>query len=125
MIEKTTLLYVDDEPINLMLLEASLKGQYKVITAKSASDGLNKLKLHPEIKVVVSDMKMPEMDGIQFIEHARKTYDTLAYFILTGYDITDEIANAIDNKLISKYFHKPLRIGDLEDAIKVVLATNK
>lgn len=122
--EKITLLYVDDEPINLMLFEASFKGKYKVITAKSASEGLDRLNAHPEIRVVVSDMKMPEMNGVQFIEHAKKMYDTLAYFILTGYDITDEIANALDAKMISKYFHKPLKIGDLEDAIKDVLTAN-
>lgn len=125
MSEKITVLYVDDEPINLMLFEASFKSQYKVITAKSASDGLAKLNSHPEIKVVISDMKMPEMNGIEFITHAKKDYESLAYFILTGHDITNEIAGAINSKMISKYFHKPLKIRELEEAIHNILAPQK
>lgn len=88
MSKKVTLLYVDDEPINTMLFEANFYQNYCVLTAESGFKGLNKLKLNPEISGVISDMKMPEMNGIQFIREAKKEYSNIKYFLLSGYDLT-------------------------------------
>jgi two-component system response regulator (stage 0 sporulation protein F) len=57
--EKTTLLYVDDEPINLKLFTINFKNKFRVITTESGIDGLAKLNLYPEIAFVISDMKIP------------------------------------------------------------------
>ena len=115
--KKTTLLYVDDEPINIMLFEANFKNHYHVVTAESGMKGLEKLQSNPEISVVVSDMKMPEMNGIQFIRQAKKKYSNIKYFILSGYELTEEIIDALNNKLILKYFKKPFNMKDIEDSI--------
>jgi response regulator RpfG family c-di-GMP phosphodiesterase len=120
--KKPTLLYVDDEPINLMLFEANFKQNYTVITAESGINGLEKLYSNNEIVVVISDMKMPEMNGIEFITLAKKEFPNIAYYILTGYDITQEIAEALNNKLIFKYFRKPFNLKEIEDAIIEALA---
>jgi two-component system, response regulator, stage 0 sporulation protein F len=116
--DKTTMLYVDDEPLNLMLFEANFKRNYNVITAESGYEGLEKLRSNREIEVVISDMKMPGMDGIEFITEARRDYPKIIYFILTGYDITHEIADALNNKLIRKYFRKPFNMKEIDGSIQ-------
>ena len=60
-------LYVDDEPTNLVRFKYSLRKNYKMIFAGSAKEGLEILE-NTNIKVVVADLRMPEMDGNQFLE---------------------------------------------------------
>lgn len=122
---KYTILYVDDEPINLHLFNLHLKKQYNIFTALSGKVGLEILKNNPEIDVVVSDMKMPEMNGIEFIKIAKSNFPSLYYFILTGFDITDEIKTAIEDKLIVKYFKKPFNINDIKNTINKSLENLK
>jgi len=114
--EKATILYVDDESINLMVFEINFKKQFDIITAISGNEGLEKLKQNPQIKLIVSDMKMPGMDGIHFIKKAKLLYPDKVFFILTGFDISDEISDAINNNYIKKYFHKPFNQKELEQA---------
>lgn len=120
--EKPTLLYVDDEPINLMLFEAQFSGKYNVFTAKSGDDGLTELRNNPTIRFVISDMRMPGMNGIQFISLAKKEFPTIKYSILTGFDLNDEISNALSCNLIFKYFRKPFAVQEIEVSIEEVLA---
>ncbi|HCT29761.1 MAG TPA: response regulator [Bacteroidales bacterium] len=110
-------LYVDDEPINLLLFKANFKKKFEVITAKSGNEGLTILNNNPDTKVVISDMKMPGMSGLEFIRIAKQNYPNVSFYILTGFDITDEISNALEEKLIHKYFKKPFNINEIEKAI--------
>lgn len=112
-----TLLYVDDEEINLTLFELNFNRKYKVITAESGDEGLKKLSEEDDIVVVISDMKMPGMNGVEFIKKARETHERMAYFILTGFDINKEISEALSDKIIHKYFRKPFDMAEIEDAI--------
>jgi response regulator RpfG family c-di-GMP phosphodiesterase len=122
---KYTILYVDDEPINLHLFNLHLKKQYNIFTALSGKFGLEILKNNSEINVVVSDMKMPEMNGIEFIKIAKSNFPNLFYFILTGFEITDEIKTAIEENLIIKYFRKPFNINDIKSTINKSLETQE
>jgi response regulator RpfG family c-di-GMP phosphodiesterase len=109
-----TILYVDDEEINLIVFDGIFRKRYKVITAISPFDGLDKLKHHKdEIIVVISDMKMPGMSGIEFIRKAREQFDNIAYFILSGFDLNDEISEALNNKLIYKFLRKPFDFNEI------------
>lgn len=119
---KRTILYVDDEEINLMLFEINFKEKYHVIGTDSPVKGLQILKDNHEISVVISDMRMPEMNGIQFIKKAKKKFPRICYFILTGYDITDEIAEALNNKLINFYFKKPFNMKEIDTSIQKVFS---
>jgi len=114
-----TLLYVDDEEINLFLFKATFASKYQVITAVSGSEGLKKLEgHHNEIIVVISDMKMPEMDGLAFILCAKEKYLHIAYFILTAYEFDERIEEALENNVIQKFFTKPFDVAELEVAIE-------
>ncbi len=116
--QNVTILCVDDEPINLRLFELNFKKKYRIITALSGMEGLIKLEEDAGIIVVVSDMRMPGMNGIEFIKEARLKHTHVIYFILTGFDITPEINDALQENIIHKYFSKPLNIKLMEKAIE-------
>ncbi len=113
-----SVLYVDDEPINLKLFELNFDSIFRVQTASSGQEGLQMLRKHSKFEVVISDMRMPGMDGLEFIREAKSNHPDIVYFILTGFEITDEIAEALNQRLIQKYFRKPLNFKEIEMSIK-------
>jgi two-component system response regulator (stage 0 sporulation protein F) len=112
-----SLLYVDDEPMNLMLFELNFGNNYAIFTAESGTTGLEVLEANPEISIVFSDMRMPGMSGIEFIRKAKKDYPSVKFLILTGFGITDEIQEALHSGLIAKYISKPFNTKDITDSI--------
>ena len=112
-----TILYVDDEPINLMLFDVCFKKKYKVITAESGFVGLEKLEQNSDISFVFSDMKMPGMNGIEFITLAKQKFPKLSFYILTGFGLTEEIIKAMDDGLVLKCFFKPFDIEEIESVL--------
>lgn len=118
MSEKVTILYVDDEPTNLILFEINFRKKYNILSAESGTEGLNKLKGNTDIIIVISDMNMPGMNGLEFIQEAKESHEFVAYFILSGYDMNDEIKRALDSKLILEYFTKPFNKNKIEKAIE-------
>jgi len=116
------LLYVDDEATNLQLFYLNFRKDFEVYTATDAYEGLELLKSHSdEIVIVISDMKMPGMNGLEFIRKAKEIYPLKKYFILTGFNITPEINQAIDEGLILKCFSKPFNITEIRNAIYEVV----
>jgi two-component system, response regulator, stage 0 sporulation protein F len=122
---KISLLYVDDEPINLQIFEVNFRKKFHILTSLSGFGGLEILKAHPEISVVISDMKMPEMNGIEFIKQAKQEFPNVVFYILTGFDITEEISEALNQKLINKYFRKPFNMKEIEKAIDDAMGSIK
>ncbi len=116
------LLYVDDEEPNLFLFQAQFRDDFKVVTAPGGEEGLKVLKENPNIKIVISDMKMPMMDGLQFIREARKDYPEKEYIILTGYAINEEIQQALENGEIARYLQKPYSSDHVIQIIKDTFA---
>ncbi|MFN8257285.1 MAG: response regulator [Bacteroidales bacterium] len=121
MSEPLSILYVDDEKLNLELFRINFRKNYKVYTASSGFEGLEKLNECNDINVVISDMKMPGMNGVEFIRKAKASYDKAVYFILTGFDLTDEISDAIKDNLVCKYFRKPFNLREIEVSIQSAL----
>ncbi|OFX23962.1 MAG: hypothetical protein A2041_14915 [Bacteroidetes bacterium GWA2_31_9b] len=119
--DKPTILYVDDETINLKLFALNFKNKFNVIIAESGLEGFDLLKKNSLTSVVISDMKMPGMSGIDFIKLAKKDFPEISYFILTGFDITEEIADALNERLIHKYFRKPFNLKEIESSIMEII----
>ncbi len=115
---KPSILYIDDEPINLMLFKAMFNGRYNVKTIDSPVEGLNYIRNNKNIDIIFSDMRMPELNGVEFIREAVKLFPSAKYFILTGFDVTKEIEEALQEKIIEKYFQKPFDKEDLIDTIE-------
>jgi two-component system, response regulator, stage 0 sporulation protein F len=121
MSDKLKLLYVDDEEMNLKLFELNFNKKYEVITAESGIDALNLMDAHLDIEMVISDMKMPGMTGLEFIKKAKEKYPDIKYYILTGYDVTDEIQAALNSNLILKCFRKPFGFDEINIMINMAL----
>ena len=120
--DKAKVLYVDDEITNLMLFEANLEDKYTILTADNGFNGLDILSKNDDVKVVISDMKMPNMSGIEFIKQAVKIAPYIDFYILTGFEITDQIQEALDTGLIRKYFRKPFNLNEISSEIDRALA---
>lgn len=117
MSSKPKILYVDDEPINLQLFEINFRNKYHILICESAIKGLEILADNKDVVVVISDMRMPIMNGLEFIKIAKEKYTAINYYILTGYGITDEIQEALNKGLILKYFRKPFNINEINSSI--------
>lgn len=100
------ILYVDDEIINLELFKINFNDVYDVSIASSAFEGLDILK-EKDFSVVVSDLKMPGMNGIEFISEIRKHYSQTVCILLTAFMETDVMLEAINEKTVFKYLLKP------------------
>ncbi len=121
-----TILYVDDEDINLFLFNANFKKKFNIITAKSGKEALEKLDIHSDsIIVVISDMRMPLMSGIEFIQKAKAKYNNIHYYILTGFDYNEEVEAALKNKTIHKFFTKPFNVSEIEETVLDVAKNTK
>ena len=112
-----TVLTVDDEPSVLSALRRVFRAQgIATLQATSAAEGLALLKTH-RVDLVISDMRMPEMDGARFLELVRSHDEGIARILLTGYaDISATIA-AINKGAIHRYISKP---WDDQDLVLVV-----
>ena len=108
-----SLLLVDDEPGILSSLRRLLRpAGYQIHTAESGKAGLEILE-HEEIDLVISDMRMPEMDGAKFLEQVRLRWPATTRILLTGYaDVTSTI-EAINRGEIYRYVSKPWDDNDL------------
>lgn len=112
--DKVKVLYVDDEEVNLLLFKKIMEKNYTIITAGNGEKGLQILEEQPDIKYVISDMRMPLMSGLDFIRIAKKKFDDKRYFILTGYNANEETQEAVDSKLIIQYWTKPADFDEID-----------
>lgn len=115
---KNKVLCVDDESTNLFIIERILGKKYEVITAEHGEDALEILEKDPEIRLIISDMKMPIMDGLEFIQIAKERFTDKKYFLLSGFMITDEIQEALDTGLICEYFEKPADFKEIDSVLE-------
>lgn len=111
------ILFIDDEEINVELFKINFSIDFEVLTGYSGLEGLELLNQNPETKVILTDLKMPGMNGIEFIKKAKEKFPNKRYFIVTGFGLTEEIQNAIESGLIHRYFRKPFNIKELKQVI--------
>jgi two-component system, response regulator, stage 0 sporulation protein F len=116
------ILYVDDEPLNLELFEMFFKAQYDVLTARDGFEGLLTLRENPSSALIISDMRMPRMSGLEFIKQAKVDFPEKKFYILTGYGLTKEIQLAIDAGLVQYCFGKPFNVEEISLEIKTALS---
>lgn len=102
-----TLLFVDDEPSILSSLKRLFRPHgYRIHTAESGDEALEILEREP-VDLVVSDMRMPEMDGAAFLERVRQQWPGVVRILLTGYADIESTVNAINRGEIYRYINKP------------------
>ena len=120
--KKHTILYVDDEVLNLELFKALFYTDYDVLISESPIEAL-KLLDEKKVDLILTDQKMPEMTGVEFlIEVFKKLPNEPPYRILTtGYAEPERINEAFDNYMLMKSIPKPWDIGVLKRTISEVL----
>ncbi|MEI8325566.1 MAG: response regulator [Betaproteobacteria bacterium] len=106
-VKPPAILLVDDEPGILSAIRRLLRPSgYKVLTAEGAGTGLALLETEP-VDLVISDMRMPEMDGAQFLERVRQRWPQSMRLLLTGYADVGSTIHAINRGEIYRYIAKP------------------
>jgi class 3 adenylate cyclase len=115
--EKFPILYVDDEEHNLISFEATFRREYKVHTAKSAAEGIAIMREN-EIHLVITDQRMPEMTGIQFLEKIAPEFPDTIRMILTGFSDIGVIVEAINSGRVFRYITKPWDENELRMTIE-------
>jgi len=118
LMNKQTILCVDDENDNVDALERLFRQKYTVLKAGSAAAALDILAIHPDpIAVIITDQKMPGMTGVQFLEHTMMTHPDTSRILLTGYTDIESIIEAINAAQIYRYINKPWDPVDLLNTV--------
>jgi CheY-like chemotaxis protein len=105
--KKPKLLVVDDEQDNLDLLYRTFRKEFAVFRADGGTKALEILEQEGEMAAIISDQRMPEMKGTEFLSRTVSDFPDTMRIVLTGYtDITDLI-DAINSGQVHKYITKP------------------
>lgn len=116
-----TLLCVDDEPNILSSLRRALRNpQYRVLTAPGGHEALAIMEAAP-VDLIISDMRMPGMDGAQLLGQVRRRWPGTMRILLTGYADVDSTIAAINEGQIYRYVNKPWDDGELQVTVAQAL----
>ncbi|MFH2139735.1 MAG: EAL domain-containing protein [Pseudomonadota bacterium] len=104
--ERTLLLVDDEADITSALLRVLRNDGYKILCASSGKEGLALLAQH-DVGVIISDQRMPEMSGVEFLTQVKELYPHTIRIVLSGYADLDSVMDAINRGAIYKFFAKP------------------
>ncbi|MGD1904884.1 MAG: response regulator [Leptolyngbyaceae cyanobacterium] len=104
---KTRMLVVDDEPENLDLLYRTFRRDFMVLRAESGQEALNILSEQGEVAVIISDQRMPEMKGTEFLSKTVPEFPDTVRIILTGFTDVEDLVDAINAGQVYRYITKP------------------
>jgi signal transduction histidine kinase len=117
MSRRHTLLVVDDEPDVVQSVQDLLRLDYQVLGATRAKDGLRLLQEH-EVHLVMTDQRMPEMTGVEFLSQVRGDHPEAIRLLFTGYADLKAVIDAINQGNIYRYITKPWDPDDLQIIIR-------
>lgn len=115
--DKPVVLLVDDEELNLRLMGQLLEKYFKVHTAKSGLEAI-KLLNTPNLSVIISDQRMPQMTGVELFEFAVRQAHPASRILLTGYADAQNVVQAINAGHIYRYLEKPIPEDALVAAVR-------
>jgi putative two-component system response regulator len=110
-------LFVDDEPAILNLIQRSLHEKFDIHVANSAEEGLSQIKNNDVFSVVVSDYKMPSVDGVSFLAEVSRISPDSVRMMLTGYANFETCAKAVNEGNIFRFLTKPCPLEVIEKFI--------
>lgn len=119
---KHTILYIDDEPDNLLAFKAVFRRHYTIYSVQSAEEAIQTLKQH-QIDLIISDQRMPRMTGVEFFEKIRSDFPDAIRMILTGYSDVQAIVDAINKGKVYHYITKPWKMEELKVIMDNALET--
>jgi serine phosphatase RsbU (regulator of sigma subunit)/FixJ family two-component response regulator len=104
---KLKLMVVDDEPDNLDLLYRTFRRDFQVYRASHARDAIEILEKEGEMAVIISDQRMPEMNGTEFLSRTVDRFPDTIRILLTGFTDVEDLVDAINSGQVFKYITKP------------------
>lgn len=111
------MLAVDDEPMNLELLERSLRRKYEVVSATSPERALEVLEAERDLAVIVCDYRMPGMNGAELLARSVRTHPDAKRVVITGYADADNVIAAINDGQIHYLVKKPWKHQELHQVL--------
>jgi class 3 adenylate cyclase/ActR/RegA family two-component response regulator len=120
---KFNILYVDDEENNLTSFKAAMRRHYNIFTAQSGTEGMEVFNAN-DIHVIVTDQRMPNMTGVQFLQRLPEEPDNTR-IILTGFSDMDAIIDAINTGQVYRYITKPWDKDELKMTLDNAIETVK
>jgi CheY-like chemotaxis protein len=115
------ILFVDDEQSLLNGIERRLGLDYDITTASSGDLALEKIESEGPFAVIITDMQMPKMNGVQFIQNARRTATDTVFLMLTGNQDQATATQAVNDGNVFRFLNKPCDTDDMKRAIDVAL----
>ncbi len=115
--KKIDILYVDDEENNLISFKATFRLKYTVRTALSADEAMDILGKKP-VEIIITDQRMPNTTGIEFLEKVLEKYPDPVRILLTGYADMNAVIDAVNKGKIYHYLSKPWSEKELEETIE-------
>ncbi|WP_378948269.1 response regulator [Mesorhizobium sp. ANAO-SY3R2] len=116
------LIVEDDESVRTLAARALERAGHTVDVACDGAEGLEVIHAESGIyDLIVSDIRMPEMDGIEMAQHAARAYPGLPILLMTGYADQRERAEELD-AIIIDVVQKPFTLADIRDRVSLALA---
>jgi len=117
-VKDKTVLFVDDEISILSTLKRLLRNEeYQLLTASSAEEGLELLKTK-KVDIVISDMRMPNIDGAEFLEQVKFKHPHINRMIMSGFADLESVVKAINKGDINHFISKPWDNNTLKKVVK-------
>lgn len=109
--EKRTVLFVDDDEAILNSLRRGLLDEtYNKIFSTSCQEALEIIR-QQEVHVIVTDMRMPEMSGLEFLQKVKEEHPQIVAIVLSGYRHEPELQAAVDRNEVFTLISKPWKLG--------------
>ena len=121
---KPSLLIVDDEKPVRDNLAKYLSDGYIAYTAANGQEAIKKIGENSDIEVVLSDMKMPEMDGLELLEKVQENNKDIVVILITGFSTIETAVDAMRRGAYD-YLTKPIDLNKLEITIKNAIENKK
>ena len=111
---QTKLMVVDDDPeVRVIVAEFLEDFGYDVLQASNGADALDLLASTPDLRMIITDIRMPDMSGIELAKVATLRHEDLKIILISGYFVSQQIEH--------RFLRKPFRMRDLESAVRAEL----
>ena len=116
--DKIKVLYLDDEPNNLICFMATFRFDYTIFIAHNVQKAYDYLNAHPDISIVLADQRMPMITGVEFFEELREKFPNPVRMLITAYSDIEAVISAVNKGAIFRYIKKPWNDEEIKCAIE-------
>lgn len=115
--KKHCLLVVDDEPDLVQSVKDLLRFDYRVLIATRAAEGMAIVR-QEKVHIVMTDQRMPEMTGVEFLKHLRDSHPDVVRLLFTAYADLNAVTDAINQGNVYRYISKPWEPDELKSVLR-------